>query len=120
VASAPGSYPVPLTVLAGTSAAVALAAPLVLRLVPQEHRLENMSGPGCRSIRNVADQNMIEETARDMAKKTVDDDRLTVELSSDPSALTPGAARAVLRMLLEARDKQTGERAGRRRGAAPE
>jgi hypothetical protein len=77
--------------------------------VPQEHRLENMSGPDGRSIRNVADQNMIEETARDMAKKTADDDRLTVELSSDPSALTPGAARAVLRMLLEARDKQTGK-----------
>jgi hypothetical protein len=47
----------------------ALAAPLVLRLVPQEHRLEN--------------------------------------ISSDSPALTPGAARAVLRMLLEARDKQT-------------
>jgi hypothetical protein len=71
-----------------------------------------MLGPDARSIRNVADQNMIEETARDMAKKTAADDRLTVEFSSDPPALTPGAARAVLRMLLEARDKQTRKELG--------
>ncbi|HEY4974453.1 MAG TPA: hypothetical protein VII41_12640 [Steroidobacteraceae bacterium] len=55
---------------------------------------------------------MSEEKARDMAKKTADGDWLTVEFSSEPPALTPGAARAVLRMLLEARDKQTREEPG--------
>ena len=63
-------------------------------------------------IRHVADQDMTEETARDMAKKTADGDGLTVEFSSEPPALTPGAARAVLRMLLEAHDKQTREEQG--------
>ncbi len=55
---------------------------------------------------------MIEEKARDMAKKTADGDWLTVEFSSEPPALTPGAARAVLWMLLEARYQQIREEAG--------
>jgi hypothetical protein len=40
----------------------------------------------------VADQNAIARKARDLAKKTADGDRLTVEFSSEPPALTPGAA----------------------------
>jgi hypothetical protein len=47
-----------------------------------------------------------------MAKKTADGDLLVVEFSSKPPALTPGAARAVLRMLLEARERQTREEPG--------
>jgi hypothetical protein len=45
---------------------------------------------------------------------------LTVEFSSEPPALTPGAARAVLRMLLEAREKQTREEPGANAEHAPE
>jgi hypothetical protein len=52
---------------------------------------------------------MIEGKARGMAK-AADGDRLTVEFSSEPPALTPGAARAVLRLLLKAREKQISER----------
>jgi hypothetical protein len=55
---------------------------------------------------------MTEETSRDMARKTADGDGLTVEFSSEPPALTPGAARAVLRMLLEAHDKKAREMQG--------
>jgi hypothetical protein len=55
-----------------------------------------------------------------MAKKTADGDWLTVEFSSEPPALTPGAARAVLRMLLEAREKQTREEPGANAEHAPE
>ena len=45
---------------------------------------------------------------------------LTVEFSSDPPALTPEAARAVLRMLLEAREKQTREEPSPDADQAPE
>jgi hypothetical protein len=55
-----------------------------------------------------------EEEVRDMAKKTAVGDWLTVEFSSEPPALAPGAARAVLRMLLEAREKQAKEEPGTR------
>ncbi|HVC33725.1 MAG TPA: hypothetical protein VNL16_09470 [Chloroflexota bacterium] len=58
----------------------------------------------------VARQNMIERKARDMARKTAAGDRLTVEFSSEPPALTPGAARAVLHLLLKAREKQISEK----------
>lgn len=55
-----------------------------------------------------------------MAKKTAAGDWLTVEFSSEPPALAPGAARAVLRMLLEAREKQAREEPGIDADHAPE
>ena len=43
-----------------------------------------------------------------------------VEFSSDPPALTPGAARAVLRMLLDAHEKQARKESDAARDRAPE
>jgi hypothetical protein len=53
---------------------------------------------------------MTEGKARGMAKKAADGDRLRDKFSSEPPALPPVAARAVLHLLLKAREKQISER----------
>lgn len=53
-----------------------------------------------------------------MAKKSAERDPVTVILPEEPPTLTPGAARALLRILLKAYEKQTEDEArtsGRRR-----
>ena len=53
-----------------------------------------------------------------IAKKNAERDPMTVILSPEPPALTPGAARALLRILVKAYEKQTEDEvhtSGRRR-----
>jgi hypothetical protein len=63
---------------------------------------------------------MSQEKARDVSKKTADGNWVMVEFSSEPPALTPGAARAVLRMLLNAREKKIREEPAADTDYAPE